>query len=129
MKSDISAIVAGGLFLMSMGAVADKPAPEIHAYALGFEVSQSAAPGGCPAATNPPGNTNGVIWIARNVVYFGPGVPSGLEARDVLTVVCNGDTPQQILQKLVAAIRQGAVSRGYDVKPVNVIVPMLQRGE
>jgi len=47
----------------------------------------------------------------------------------VTIVVCNGDTPQQIRETLTSRIQQLGAGRGYAVKPVSIVVPMLQRGE
>jgi hypothetical protein len=128
MKDYLAVIVALGLFLIPAGAVAGGAA-EVHAYALAFEVLPSAPPlDSCP---HEPGTSAvGVIWIARNVIFLGPGVgTSGLDSGDVTTIVCNGDTPQQIREKLTDRLQQLAADRGYAVKPVNIVVPMLQRGE
>jgi hypothetical protein len=63
-------------------------------------------------------------------MFLGPGVgSSGVDAGDVSTIVCNGDTPQQIRETLTDRIQQLAADRGYTIKPVNIVVPMLQRGE
>ena len=53
----------------------------------------------------------------------------GLDGGDVTIVVCNGDTPQQIRETLTSRIQQLGAGRGYAVKPVSIVVPMLQRGE
>jgi hypothetical protein len=132
MKRYLAVIAAVGLFLIPAGVVAD-PAAEIHAYGLVFEVSRSAPPlDSCPHA---PGASNaGVTLVVRNVVFLGPGVgsaavgSSGIDVGDVAIVVCNGDTPQRISEDLTEAIQHLAADRGYAIKPVNIVVPMLQRG-
>jgi hypothetical protein len=73
---------------------------------------------------------DGWTWISRNVIFLGPGVgTSGVDGGDVTIVVCNGDTPQQIREKLTTRIQQSGASRGYTINPVNIVVPMLQRGQ
>lgn len=128
MKNHLAVMIAVGLFCMPMCAVAD-PDTEIHAYALAFEVMQFAPP--VDACPHEPGTSAvGVVWIARNVLFFGPGVgTSGVDGGDVVTIVCNGDTPQQIREKLTSNIREFAAGRGYDIKAVNVVVPTFQRGQ
>jgi hypothetical protein len=128
MKSHLAVIAAAGLFLISTCVDAGRAA-EIHAYALEFEVLPSAPPvDACPH--DPGASAVGVIWVARNVVFLGPGVgTSGVDSGDVTTIVCNGDTPQQIREKLTAGIQHLAADRGYAVKPANIVMPKLQRGD
>ena len=72
----------------------------------------------------------GVVWIARNVVFLGPGVgTSGVDSGDVTTIVCNGDSPQDIREKLTDGIQELGADRGYTVKPGNIVVPSLERGK
>jgi hypothetical protein len=127
-------VVAVGLFLTPVGAIAG-PADEIHAYALALEVllGGDAVParGSCSAETGV-SVIDGWTWISRDVVFLGPpGVvgSSGIETRDVTVLVCNGDTPQQIREKLTTRIQESGASRGYTIKPVNIVVPGLQRGK
>jgi hypothetical protein len=130
MKSYLALIVvAAGLFLIPAGVVADRAA-EIHAYAVTVEVSGSAPPlDSCP---HEPGAGN--AGVTCSVVFFGPGVgsaavgSSGIDVGDVAIVVCNGDTPQQIRENLTDGIQHLAADRGYAIKPVNIVVPTLQRG-
>jgi hypothetical protein len=132
MRSYLAVAAALGLFLIPAGAAAAK-ATEIHAYAAAFEGSGSTPPlDSCP---HEPGTDNvGVTWIVRNVVFLGPGVgsaavgSSGIDVGDVAIVVCNGDTPQQIRENLTDGIQHLAADRGYAIKPVNIVVPTLQRG-
>jgi len=122
MKAYLAVIVAVGLFLIPVSAVAGG-ADEVHAYALAFEFTQSGTPplNSCPSGP-------GWIWIAR-LMFLGPGVgTSGFDGGDVSALVCNGDTPQQIRETLTASIQQLAADRGYAIKPLNIVVPMLQRG-
>ena len=120
MKINLGVLVALGLFLIPAGIVAGG-ADEVHAYALAFEFTQA---GGPPPNSCPSGGP-GWIWIAR-LRFLGPGI---VEGGDVSTIVCNGDTPQRIRKKLTDSIQQLAADRGYAVRPVNIVVPTLQRGE
>src|SRR5207245_1291515 len=105
MKSYLAVIVVVGLFLIPAGAIAGG-ADEVHAYALALETFTAPSVSSCP--TNQSGtSTVGWIWIARNVIFLGPGVgTSGLDGGDVTIVVCNGDTPQQIRETLTSRILQ-----------------------
>jgi|SoiMethySBSTD1v2_1073268.scaffolds.fasta_scaffold157419_5 hypothetical protein len=127
MKSYLAVIAAVVLFLIPAGAVAGG-ADEVHAYALALETFTAPSVFSCP--TNQSGtSTVGWIWIARNVIFLGPGVgTSGLDSGDVTVVVCNGDTPQRIRERLTDSIQQLAADRGYAIKPINIVVPTLQQG-